>query len=492
MLEIIKYSILTNFLILLNCRKLNKNIFIIFFQMKPIVRSKIKRSSESSASKSRNGSSGGKSWLRIILEFIFFLGWMICTGIAGYFLGHIPSDTLCPPSPIVSKVPDPVPSISVSASVPDCPQSSISAYDNIVQQWSCSKPITVPSEINKKLLPKENNYDKTKWKSIITVDPKAFFEKYLSQYPGDVQAVQPVVVFSHKPVESFDEVPDVCKVMDVAVVPDSPGVCVAVTETYHDVASYHLLHADRQPDGSFALSSNSLEGRTLPEEPQYAIARALLLEYFGRVEYVAQAVRIAPRFGQNRASVGCVVETVEEATLFHNSLTSATQIGISASKFCLFTTSSEVHSMAKAWNIKIAYLPELANLGSQVFGSDDPKEQELNAIHRKNFLRAWLAFAVAQSGNKMMWQSPGTIWKERPDNLIQSIPIVEIAFSFQGRQDSRASPFFASFDFFVAAATDRPVHLLHEILVHYDLVLTWNSLNALAAYRLAENNSRLV
>jgi hypothetical protein len=32
----------------------------------------------------------------------------------------------------------------------------------------------------------------TKWKSIISVEPKAFFDKYLSQYPGDTRAIQPV------------------------------------------------------------------------------------------------------------------------------------------------------------------------------------------------------------------------------------------------------------------------------------------------------------
>jgi hypothetical protein len=127
---------------------------------------------------------------------------------------------------------------------------------------------------------------KTKWKSILTVEPKAFFKKYLSQYPGDTRAVQPVLIFSHKPLTSLEEVPEVCKVMDVAIVPDKPGMCVAVTETFHDVASYHMLHADRQKDGSFALTANSLEGRTLPTDAAYRQARALLvvrdLMYFRR------------------------------------------------------------------------------------------------------------------------------------------------------------------------------------------------------------------
>jgi hypothetical protein len=53
--------------------------------------------------------------------------------------------------------------------------------------------------------------------------------------------------FDSKPLDKFKDIPEVCKVLDVAVVPDTPGVCVAVTETYHDVASYHMLHADKQP-----------------------------------------------------------------------------------------------------------------------------------------------------------------------------------------------------------------------------------------------------
>ncbi len=71
--------------------------------------------------------------------------------------------------------------------------------------------------INKRIYPKEGNYDKTKWKTILAVEPKAFFDKYLSQYPGDTHAVQPVVVFSHKPLETFAEISEVCKVMDIAV-----------------------------------------------------------------------------------------------------------------------------------------------------------------------------------------------------------------------------------------------------------------------------------
>ena len=120
--------------------------------------------------------------------------------------------------------------------------------------WQCSHAEANDDEVHKQILPDDHSLGKTKWKSILTVEPKKFFNKYLSQYPSDTRAVQPVVVFSHKPLKNFDELSDICKVIDIAVVPDKPGVCVAVAETYHDVASYHMLHADRQTDGTFALN----------------------------------------------------------------------------------------------------------------------------------------------------------------------------------------------------------------------------------------------
>ena len=94
------------------------------------------------------------------------------------------------------------------------------------------------------------------------------------------------------------------------------------------------------------------------------------------------------------------------------------------------------------------------------------------------------------SGNKILWQSPGTIWLERPDNIINAFPLVETLWAFKGRKDRRAAPFFSSFDFFSPSGAERPVHLMHEILLHFDLVLAWGSLDAVASYRLSENNSR--
>jgi hypothetical protein len=93
-------------------------------------------------------------------------------------------------------------------------------------------------------------------------------------------------------------------------------------------------------------------------------------------------------------------------------------------------------------------------------------------------------------GNKILWQSPGTIWLDRPDNIINAFPLVETLWAFKGRKDRRAAPFFSSFDFFSPSSAERPVHLMHEILLHFDLVLAWGSLDAVASYRLSENNSR--
>ena len=171
--------------------------------------------------------------------------------------------------------------------------------DDIKHMWQCSHAVESPASPKERMFPSDNNIEKTKWKSIVSIEPKSFFERYLTQYPGDTRAIQPVVLFSHKPLfnSSLDHIADVCKVIDVAVVPDTPGVCVAVTETFHDVASYHMLHADKQPDGSFSLTANSLEGRELPNEEQYTQARALLLSYFDNVDMVANAVKAAPKYG---------------------------------------------------------------------------------------------------------------------------------------------------------------------------------------------------
>eukprot|EP01038_Epipyxis_sp_PR26KG_P008836 gene8836-11927_t len=428
------------------------------------------------------------STLRTIVEFILFLVWLLCTGIGGYFLGYSPSNPDCP---------DIAPQTEVIVKKRNCTTEKLQpmnfniplvkeggfSFDELKTIWKCSHAEADPAEINKELFPEDMNLQRTKWKSIITVEPKQFFDKYLTQYPGDIRAVQPVVIFSHKPLKSFEEISDVCKVIDVAIVPDKPGVCVAVTETYHDVASYHMLHADRQPDGTFALTANSLEGRTLPSESNYAAARALLLDFFKHSEAVLKAVIDCPRYSKGRVAIGTIIEDADDLELFMNSVASAGKVGISKTKFCVFTTSSQIKDDMSKTGIRLIYLPDLAEVGTRGDANVGPKI-------RRYFLQAWFAFSVANSLNKMMWQSPGTLWYERPDNIVNAFPIVETLWGYKGRKDKRAAPFFVSTDFFCPLGTERPIHLMHEILLHFDLVIAWDSLDAVAAYRLSENNSR--
>jgi len=169
--------------------------------------------------------------------------------------------------------------------------------------------------------------------------------------------------------------------------------------------------------------------------------------------------------------------------------------GINKNKFCVFTTSSAVNNAVKGIGVAVVHLDKLAGVGREGAGDVGPKfrrychpprppwfcflitlpscRPSLRCVSLslcRYFLQAWLAFAVSASGNKMLWQSPGTIWLERPDNLISAFPLVETLWSFKGRKDRRAAPFFSSFDFFAPSAAERPVHLMHEILLHFDLV----------------------
>lgn len=394
-------------------------------------------------SKSKSNSFGA-------IEIFFFVVWLIFTALSGFYFGYDPSTVSCPEvAPIAPKVvapikPQPCPAASSKVRPEvfstDYPDNGYT-YDELKSVWKCSHAVGNISQLNKDIFPSNINLQKTKWKSIVTVEPKAFFEKYLSQYPGDTRATQPVLIFSHKPLANFDEVGDVCKVLDIAVVPDRPGVCVAVTETYHDVASYHMLHAERQSNGKFALSANFVDGRALPSENHYKVARSLLLDYFDQQEKVMAAVRDIPKYGNGKVTVGVLIEDSDDMELFLNSYASAKKQGVSPNKFAIFTTNAQVQRDLSKTGIKIVYLPQLANIGKNV---------SLNGKFRRNFLQAWFAFACANALIKMMWQNPGTIWMERPDNIVKEFPITETSWSFKGRKDKRAAPFFISFDFFVA------------------------------------------
>jgi hypothetical protein len=431
------------------------------------------------------------------LEVGLFIAWLAFTGMLGYYIGHSPVIQDCSQSAAseVAEVRNEVKEVKcvydnaatggagIAAGAAPPKDGTGYTYDELTRLWKCSHAVSNFSQANQKILPKEKNLDKTKWKSILSVEPKAFFDKYLSQYPADTRAVQPVVVFSHKPLDDFKDISEVCKVVDVAVVPDTPGVCVAVTETFHDVASYHMLHAERQQDGSFALTSSSLEGRTLPDEKAYAAARALLLHYFDKVDIVNKAVKTCPRFGQGRVVVGSWVDSEDELLMYRNSVASGFKEGISKGKFCAFTSQKSVHDKIKKMGVTVVHLPSLEDVGNQ-------GEFAVSDAMRRYFIQAWLAFAVANSNNKMMWVSPSTVWLDRPDNVVTASPLVESLWAFTGREDQRAAPFFASFDFFVPTGHERPVHLLHEIMLHFDLVLAWESMDALVSYRLSENNAR--
>lgn len=424
------------------------------------------------------------------MESLFFVVWLICTGMAGYIFGRTPLGFIqkkCPPVP-------PPKVIKKSQRCDDesnatkpfgeesfvTPESGYS-YDEIKRLWSCSRAKTNFTGANKKLLPKGGKLEKTKWKSVISVDPKPFFDKYLSQYPGDMAAIQPVIVFSHKPLKDFESIPTVCKVLDVAIIPDTPGVCVAVTETFHDVASYHMLHADKQSDGSFALTANALEGRDIPTEKHYAASRALLLQYFAHQASVASKVKHAPKFG--KTAIGCLIEEMAEVPLFLNAVESAARLKVPKQKFCVFTTVSAIKDQFTKANVKVIYLPELVSVGLE-------GDADVGSLMRRHFIHIWLAFAVADEGLMMLWQSPGTVWLNKPDYMIAKMPPTETIWSYKGRTDRRAAPFYCSLDLVLLSKEDRAVHLLHELMLHFDLVLAWGSIDAVAAYRLSENNSR--
>ena len=110
---------------------------------------------------------------------------------------------------------------------------------------------------------------------------------------------------------------------------------------------------------------------------------------------------------------------------------------------------------------------------------------------RRYFLQIWFAFAACDAGFKMIWQSPGTIWLDKPDYLLRDLPTTETIWAYKGRNDRRAAPFYCSMDLFFASNAERTAHLLHELMLHFDLVLAWGSIDAVAAYRLTENNFKI-
>lgn len=428
-----------------------------------------------------------------ILQVSFFLAWLLCTGLAGYFVGSgtaIVQDA----SPCASGTQplEQQPDVQTENAEPEpCPQVSQDSADilnELRSSWSCSQAKYNAS------LPREHilkvNLDKTKWKTVMTIEPHTFYEKYLTQYPRDMLISDPVVLFSHKPVASFAQAAEECKVVDVAIVPAAEGTCVAITETFHDVASYHMLHADKNEEsGQFQLSSNPVAGRHIPEEPAYAAARLLLMEYFKHNTAVANAVKKAglPKT-DTKFLVAVVLFTIQDIELFANSLASFTAAGGDKNDVVIFLATGEAQSSVSHLGVKrIVMLPMLHQSMSTM------DEKTVSHLQHRHFQQAWLAFTVADGGHPVLWQSPATIWLASPDKLRKSVaglPPVDTLWSFRGRSDPRGSPFFSSFDFFWNNAKERSVHLLHEVMLHADLLVAWKSLDAVTGYRLAENNAR--
>lgn len=360
----------------------------------------------------------------------------------------------------------------------------------------------------------------TKWAGGLAIPPKVFFDTWLKQYPPNTASAHPVLLFAHERGirHGSSRAKDFCRVMDVALVPDRPGLCTSITETNHDMASYHMLvsevaedsatnpknyHQGVQADGQLEyvprhhLSSNSMNSRSLPKEAHYARARDAYDFYFDHEDEVARSLREhvpihnASEPGYRRTQwVGCVVMDTDEADLFYNSVITALNLGVNFKKFWAFTPYKHVRD-----HLAQRPLPKRADLlGVQVVllkNLEDFAKGKMKAdMLTTHFLQAWLAFALADQGSRMLWQSPATAWLERPDRLVNRAPDVEIISVYKGRRDPNSEPFYPSFDFIALGTEPRVAHLLHEVVMHFDLALAWESLDALLSYRLAEGNAR--
>ena len=443
------------------------------------------------------------------------------TGLGGYFLGiSSPNTNTTPSSPCPEhyqqhQLRQEQQTLLTVPSESDCLKyysstagdASGSSWHELKTAWTCSKAKFNGSSTH---IVTGANLKQTKWKSVLAADPDRFIRKYLTQYPGDMAVTQPVLVFSHSQVKDLEEVSSKCKVLDVAIVPDKPGVCVAITETFHDVASYHMLHAKRDPDagGALSLTPNSVRGRNLPSDSSYEIGRGLLLDYFTHAAAVVGAVKLLTPQGRGKRSlvVGCLVETQEEVALFKNSVLSYKQAGGNPDHIFAISRFTELHDGLRSSGAKNVWILKARNVGDSVKdrGTIVTGESMLLACSRTDrcliqyvlvyagFIQMWVAFAAADLGADVIWQAPGTVWLSSPATVVGMVTNdVETHWMFRGRGDHRAAPFFVSTDFFlVRGGQDRGIHLMHEILLHADLTAEWRSIDALAAYRLSENNAR--
>ena len=138
----------------------------------------------------------GGSWLRTLVEFILFLGWLIFTGIGGYFVGHAPLSQNCPPDLAevagadinanvniekLKCIPNKNANQGVGMGIGTVDKPGGYSLDELKTMWQCSHAVSNFSQATDRIFPADKGIEQTKWKSIISVEPKAFFDKYLSQ-----------------------------------------------------------------------------------------------------------------------------------------------------------------------------------------------------------------------------------------------------------------------------------------------------------------------
>ena len=418
-------------------------------------------------------------------------------------------------------------------------------YDDLQYIWNCKddspmEDVHIHSHRDRK------DEGQTRWSGIIGVDEGKFFKKWLKQYPGHLWSKHPVLVFGHEKsiTKGSNMLHRNCRIMDVALIPDQPGLCAAVSETNSDMTSYHMLRSDVLKDSvidpnnyrledipnnnkikgssngngignsnskykrrwiympKHHLSSNSLHRKKLPDDAAYETARQIMIMFFNYTEKIQTFLSVLPKQNQTQASyrrtqwVGSYIDTLEDMQMYETSIRSSIHKGVNPIKFWAFTSSIEIKDALQASDIsskgdnkgiQTVYIPLLATL----------QEETKDKVHKKHwlrFIRVWLAYCLCDNGVRMLWQTPAAIWTDRPDRLVNKSPDVEIITAYKGRdhdkQDHLYSPFYPTFDLLVVGTEPRALNLLHEMIMHFDLAVAWDSLDAILAYRLSENNAR--
>jgi hypothetical protein len=345
---------------------------------------------------------------------------------------------------------------------------------------------------------------RSKWNSIVSIEPKVFHSMFLTQYPGDIIIEEPVVILAQKHLTSIEDISTQCKLLDIAIIPDIPGTCVAISETTTDIASLHMLHASVGKDDKFVSVHNPIEGRTLPSDESYKLSRSFLQEYFERSGGVVEAfkqsypyngapkrkksakpISVEPMFPRNVIFVGCLILNEDEYKLFQNSLLSLQRAAVGERNIIVVTPNHNVKLLLikKSQLRNVIYVPNAAYLA----------KGNINLKHHRYFLQAWMAFVSAEFGVSVLWQSPSTVWMSNPLKVLSLAPAnTELIWGYKGRSDPRASPFYISMDFLWIEGSDNAIAFMHEVLLRVDLMIEWDSVDAVASYRLSEDNARYV